>query len=66
MEDLISELKCKINDMKNNTNNSIDLSDERLDDLYSVYPFNKFEYVISHLIATNTIDLQEYLDIRDS
>lgn len=39
MEDLISELKCKINDMKNNTNNSIDLSDERLDDLYSVYPY---------------------------
>ena len=66
MERLINELKCKIKDMKNNTNNSIDLSDERLDDLYSVYPFNKFEYVISHLIATNTIDLQEYLNIRNS
>ena len=66
MERLISELKCKIKDMKNNTHNSIDLSDERLDDLYSVYPFNKFEYVISHLIATNTIDLQEYLNIRNS
>lgn len=52
--------------MKNNTNNTIDLSDERLDDLYSVYPFNKFEYVISHLIATNTIELQEYLNIRNS
>lgn len=66
MERLISELKCKIKDMKNNTNNTIDLSDERLDDLYSVYPFNKFEYVISHLIATNTIELQEYLNIRNS
>lgn len=66
MERLISELKYKIKDMKNNTNNPIDLSDERLDDLYSVYPFNKFEYVISHLIATNTIDLQEYLNIRNS
>ena len=52
--------------MKNLTNNSIDLSDKRLDDLYSVYPFNKFEYVISHLIATNTITLEEYLDIRNS
>ncbi len=52
--------------MKSNTNNTIDLSDERLDDLYSVYPFNKFEYVISHLIATNTIELQEYLNIRNS
>jgi hypothetical protein len=66
MERLINELKRKIKDMKNNTNNAIDLSDERLDDLYSVYPFNKFEYVISHLIATGTIDLQEYLNIRNS
>ena len=66
MERLINELKNKIKEMKNLTNNSFDLSDERLDDLYSVYPFNKFEYVISHLIATETITLQEYLDIRNS
>jgi len=66
MERLINELKKKIIEMKNLTNNSFDLSDERLDDLYSVYPFNKFEYVISHLIATETITLQEYLDIRNS
>ena len=66
MERLISELKSKIIEMKNLTSNSIDLSDKRLDDLYSVYPFNKFEYVISHLIATNTITLEEYLDIRNS
>ncbi len=66
MERLINELKNKIIEMKTLTNNSFDLSDERLDDLYSVYPFNKFEYVISHLIATKTITLQEYLDIRNS
>lgn len=66
MERLISELKNKIVLMRKKTNNSIDLRDERLDDLYSVYPFNKFEYVISHLIATDTISLQEYLDIRNS
>lgn len=66
MERLINELKNKIIEMKTITNNSFDLSDERLDDLYSVYPFNKFEYVISHLIATKTITLQEYLDIRNS
>ncbi len=66
MERLINQLKNKIKEMKNLTNNSFDLSDERLDDLYSVYPFNKFEYVISHLIATETITLQEYLDIRNS
>lgn len=66
MERLISELKSKICVMRKKTNNSIDLCDESLDDLYSVYPFNKFEYVISHLIATKTISLQEYLDIRNS
>ncbi len=66
MERLINELKNKIIEMKTLTNNSFDLSDERLDDLYSVYPFNKFEYVISHLIATKTITLQEYLNIRNS
>ncbi len=66
MEKLIEELKSKILLMKKRTNNEIDLSDKRLDDLYSVYPFNKFEYVISHLIATKTITLQEYLNIRNS
>ena len=66
MERLINELENKILEMKKITKNGIDLSDERLDDLYSVYPFNKFEYVISHLIATNTISLDEYLEIRNS
>lgn len=66
MEHLIDELKNKINIMKRKTQNSIDFCDESLDDLYSVYPFNKFEYIISHLIATKTIDLKEYLQIRSS
>lgn len=66
MERLINELKNRIIAMKKLTNDTIDLSDERLDDLYSVYPFNKFEYIISYLIATKTLTLQEYLDIRNS
>ena len=66
MERLISELKNKIIYMKQKTYNRIDLGDSRLDDFYSVYPFNKFEYVISHLVATQTISLQEYLNIRSA
>ena len=66
MERLINELKDKINIMKENSKGKIDSTKNELDDLYSVYPFNKFEYVISHLIATKTISLQEYLDIRNS
>ena len=50
----------------NKTNNGkYNLSDEALDNLYSVYPFNKFEYTLSHLIGTDTITLQQYLDIRN-
>lgn len=44
----------------------IDLSDEALNDLYSVFPFNKFEYIIAHLISTKTLNLNEYLDIRNA
>ena len=42
------------------------LSDETLEELYSVYPFNKFEYIISHLISGQIIDINEYLSIRSS
>lgn len=64
MEKLENELKSKILEVK--SNNAFALSDEYLDNLYSVYPFNKFEFIISHLIAGGIISLQEYLEIRNS
>ena len=36
-----------------------------LDNLQSVYPFNKFEYTICHLLGTGKISLNQYLDIRN-
>lgn len=66
MEKLIEELNSKIIDMNKAVGSRFDLSDELLDNLYSVYPFNRFEYIISHLIATNTITLQQYYDMRSS
>lgn len=66
MEHLIDNLNNCIKKMKIGTNGKVDFSSRELDDLYSVYPFNKFEYIISHLIATKTITLTEYLDIRNS
>lgn len=66
MEKLIKDLKNQIATMNKSNNSKYNLSDEFLDSLYSVYPFNKFEYIISHLIGTNTITLQQYLDIRNS
>lgn len=63
MEKLLELLKEKVHELSKKYD--FDLTDEFLDHLYSVYPFNKFEYVISHLIATNTINLQQYIDIRN-
>lgn len=63
MENLFNELRRYIGDMPQN---SYDLSNEFIDHLHSIYPFNKFEYIISHLIATGTISLEQYLEIRDT
>lgn len=65
MEKLIEELKNQIVAMNKINRSKYNLSEKVLNGLYSVYPFNKFEYVISHLIGTNTITLQQYLDIRN-
>ena len=66
MEKLENELYIQIHKMQNITGETYNLNDEFLNNLYSVYPFNKFEYIISHLIAKNIITLERYLDIRNS
>lgn len=66
MEKLIKELQAQITKMTKITGNSYNLSDEVLNSLYSVYPFNKFEYIMSHLIGTDTVTLQQYYNIRNS
>ena len=65
MEKLIEELELQISVMNKMNDSEYNLIDEVLDSLYSVYPFNKFEYIICHLIGTNTITLQQYLNIRN-
>ncbi len=64
MEILIDELHNQIGKLPQGTASA--LSDEALDKLYSVYPFNKFEYIISHLIAEKAITLDDYLEIRNN
>lgn len=67
MELLLKELKQKIALMpKDKAGCVYNLNDDVLTHLHSVYPFNKFEYIISHLIAANIISLQQYLDLRNS
>jgi hypothetical protein len=62
MEILIKKLKPDITKL----NDKYDLSDDFLDNLYCVYPFNKFEYIISHLIAEKILTLDQYLEIRNA
>jgi len=38
----------------------------RLNELYSVYPFNEFEYIISTLLGHHVLTLDEYYEIRDN
>jgi hypothetical protein len=37
----------------------------RLSELYSVYPFNEFEYVISTLLGRKVLTLDQYYELRD-
>jgi hypothetical protein len=37
----------------------------RLEDLFSVYPFNEFEYLISNLLGVDVLTLDEYQQLRD-
>ncbi len=66
MEKLVDVLQEQIEKMKAVTGDDCNLSEDFLNNLYSVYPFNKFEYIISHLIAKDIITLEQYLDIRNS
>lgn len=63
MEDLIKFL-CQKAKQLSKSHPDINLNRDYLDKLYSVYPFNKFEYVISHLIAWDVISLSDYLNLR--
>lgn len=64
MEKLVDTLKEKIVKLEKQ-GTQFDLSNTFLEKLYSVYPFNRFEYVISHLIASKMLSLEDYLRLRD-
>ena len=48
-----------------NINNKYNLRYSVLEKIYSIYQFNKFEYIISHLIGTNTITISQYIDLHN-
>jgi len=38
----------------------------RVDEVYSVYPFNEFEYVIATLLGRDALSIDQYYEMRDS
>jgi len=38
----------------------------RLENLVSCYPFSEYEYIISHLLASGKLTIEEYYDLRSS
>lgn len=62
----MEQLNKELNHYKKLLKGKFDLSDERLETIYSVYPFNKFEYVLSHLLSNQIITLDTYLEMRQS
>ena len=60
METLVKELEAYKQSLS--AEEKVKLSDAVLDKLYAVYPFNKFEYTISHLIAKENIHHQQMPD----
>jgi len=66
MEKLNKESQRYLVAMNKSSGNNYNFRMEDLENLYSVYPFNKFEYIISHLIGTGIITLNQYMDIRNN
>lgn len=60
MEKLTEQLDQLIKRLENSENFKRDL-----EKLHSIYPFNKYEYIISNLFAHDKISFDEYLSIRD-
>lgn len=62
MDALIDELKKYREALP--AGQAVALSDDIIDRIHNVYPFNKFEYLISHLIGLGVLSLAEYAELR--
>ena len=60
MEELRAHLEQLLDQLE-----QVDEVCSRLNELISVYPFNEFEYIISHLLAADILTLEDYQQMRD-
>jgi hypothetical protein len=61
METLDKELDTLIEKL----NNPMDFRNE-LENINSVYPFSKYEYIVSTLLSKNVLSFDDYLELRDT
>lgn len=60
----MEKLKEQLDDLVSHLENESELR-QRLDDLFSVFPFNEYEYIISTLLGLGKLTLDEYYELRD-
>ncbi len=60
----MEKLKEQLDDLVSRLENESELR-QRLGDLFSVFPFNEYEYVISTLLGLGKLSLDEYYELRD-
>jgi hypothetical protein len=60
----VEKLKEQLDDLVSRLENESELR-QRLGDLFSVFPFNEYEYIISTLLGLGKLSLDEYYELRD-
>ena len=60
----MDKLKAQLSELMTRLDNEDDLR-SRLSELISIYPFNEYEFIISHLLANHELSLDEYYQLRD-
>lgn len=61
----MEKLKEQLNELIERLENAEDFR-VKLNELVSIYPFNEFKFIISHLLASNKFSLDEYCELRQS
>lgn len=60
----MEQLRRQLDDLLNSLEHAEEVR-ARLNELISAYPFNEFEYIISHLLAANKLTINQYYELRD-
>jgi len=60
----MEKLKEQLDDLVSRLENESELR-QQLGDLFSVFPFNEYEYIISTLLGLDKLSLDEYYELRD-